>query len=1273
MESINLNFIPAPAFLVSKENKEIVRLNDKSANLTGLNAENLAGKKITDYIKEELLIQGEYEDVLFRTKKKLLSGCLSVQEITENKKNYFIVSYWETRNSSKDKNFQSIFERATESIVLADNKLKIINVNPAFCNLTGLLKEDIIGKSGLRLAKDFVSPISRSSVIKILKDVFAGKSVTKFEVEYRNKLIEVSSVIRNEENNIIAILRDISKQKEVQQEIVESERKYKTLIESANDSIFIVQNGLIQYVNRELIRISGYKEKELIGQRFIKFVAPAEVRKVLDYYKKRLKGEKVHDKYESSAIAKSGKLIDVNVSIIPIDYQGKPAEQVILRDISLQKEATKALRISEQKFRELANLLPEIVFEVDRELNLIYANEAIKEKLGYSLEDFKENRISVKALVDESSKKPFFESIKKNFNGIMESGNIYKTRNAKGDSKYLQFYNNPVYKDNELVGLRGIAVDITDQRKKEMTQQFLFEVSKLSFMGMGLTEYLSKIHQELRKLFLADNFYVALYNKTNNTYTFPYYVDEYDNFDSDEEVAMQYSLTDYTRKTGKGQLINQEIEKELLKNNIVKLSGGYSPIWMGAPLVDSSINEGIGVIAIQDYKNKDAYNDEDLVTFEIIAHNIGLFIDRVKILENLKLEKNKALEGEKRYKSLFNDNTSIMLLTDPESSAIVDANKAACEFYGYTYKELTSMNITDIDTLSEEQVKNEKSKAKDKGQDHYFFKHRLANGNIKHVEVYCGEIILKGNVFLYSIVHDISKRKEAEAEITRLYRAIDQTPTPVALTDLDGYFTYVNPRYCELSRYTEKELIGQHTRILKSGKQSRKFYGDLWKTISSGNTWKGEMTNKKKNGELYLEEVNIAPVFDEHGIATHYVKVSRDITEQRKMSNDLISTKEKAEESDRLKSAFLATMSHELRTPLNAIIGFSELVNKDLPFNELVDFAKIINKNGNHLLELIEDMLDLTLIESGQIKKNTEDFTLGPFLSDIWEIIKKEQEKTEKLNLSLIFKPHPDTMDLHIATDKTKLKQILLNLLKNSLKYTDKGTIEFSCLPDKQNEKPVLKFYVKDTGKGIRKEDQKIIFDRFRQLEDPHTRRHDGLGIGLSVTKNLTNLLEGTIKVDSEIGHGSTFTVFIPYQPQLRMSRSGIQTTPKLDWKGYTILLAEDEISNFDLIKAILKPTGAKLLHARNGKQAVDLCEALDNIDLILMDIRMPIMDGFIATEIIKEHHPDLPIIALTAYAMYGDKEKSFAAGCDDYIAKPIKRQFLFTVLQKYLKKQKTI
>jgi len=326
----------------------------------------------------------------------------------------------------------------------------------------------------------------------------------------------------------------------------------------------------------------------------------------------------------------------------------------------------------------------------------------------------------------------------------------------------------------------------------------------------------------------------------------------------------------------------------------------------------------------------------------------------------------------------------------------------------------------------------------------------------------------------------------------------------------------LNPKFCEITGYTKEEALGQNPRILKSGEMPVQKYKELWDTVSSGEVWRGEFHNRKKNGELYWEWATMTSIKNDHGEITNYIAIKEDISLRKQMEVDLIAAKEKAEESDRLKSAFLANMSHEIRTPLNSIIGFSELL-ADTHFvdDQKDEFIHHIIVNGNNLLNIISDIVDISKIEAGEITIRKSKIAIKNLLDEIRAMnLTQANEKQIKFNC---------TCDC-VWADKERLHQILNNLIVNALKFTSKGFIEVGCKPIGNT----IQFHVKDTGIGIPTDFHQKVFDRFRQVEASYSRKYGGNGLGLAISKNLIELMGGTIWVESESGKGSTFYFTLP-------------------------------------------------------------------------------------------------------------------------------------------------
>ena len=379
---------------------------------------------------------------------------------------------------------------------------------------------------------------------------------------------------------------------------------------------------------------------------------------------------------------------------------------------------------------------------------------------------------------------------------------------------------------------------------------------------------------------------------------------------------------------------------------------------------------------------------------------------------------------------------------------------------------------------------------------------------------------------------------------------------------------------------------------------------------------------------------------------------------------ELMAAKEQAERSDKFKSLFLANMSHEIRTPMNGILGFAELIREaDVP-TEITENVDVIITNGKHLLDLINDIVDVSKIEAGlmELKKLTFDLNglmreLHVFFQNDPMVLRKNLEIRMCLDL-------PD--GVRITADRMRLKQVLDNLLKNACKFTRQGHVEFGY----RYQNDILVFSVKDTGVGIAEEEKEMIFQRFMQVATNITPNEEGSGLGLTISKAIVNVMGGDMWMESTLGEGSTFYFNLPIEPSESISlHTDFQHTTLMEsnWSDKTILVAEDVATNYLLVKKSLRKTDVQLVWAKTGLEAVEAVQNNPAIDLVLMDIRMPVMNGLDATRKIKALRPNLPIIAQTAYAMDGDRENSIEAGCDDYISKPINLKLFIELIAKYL------
>jgi CheY-like chemotaxis protein/nitrogen-specific signal transduction histidine kinase len=395
---------------------------------------------------------------------------------------------------------------------------------------------------------------------------------------------------------------------------------------------------------------------------------------------------------------------------------------------------------------------------------------------------------------------------------------------------------------------------------------------------------------------------------------------------------------------------------------------------------------------------------------------------------------------------------------------------------------------------------------------------------------------------------------------------------------------------------------------------------------------------------------------------TRFLGFVKDITVRKQINEELIQAKEHAEESDKLKTAFLQNMSHEIRTPLNGIIGFSALLGyDDVTKEEIKEYTAIISQSGNRLLEIVNNVLDISKIQTGQVKIEQKHILINDIFLDLNNFF---SPIAKIKNIRLNYHNQGDTSGT-VDSDEAKLHQILTNLINNALKFTKSGSIDFGY----ETKDNFIQFYVKDTGIGIPEELFEKVFIRFIQAEQSMTKNYEGAGLGLAISKGLVELLGGKIWVESELGKGTTFYFTLPLSPLTEMAQTVIKLSDiqaKLAHKK--ILIAEDDWISFQYLSKFLGKLDIAIIHAENGEEAVELVKKTPDIDFIMMDIRMPVMNGVEAAKIIKKIRPDLPIIAQTAYAFSEEKNNILSIGFDEYITKPLQFSKLDELLRKYCK-----
>jgi len=855
------------------------------------------------------------------------------------------------------------------------------------------------------LSEMFAQTIRNASLYNNLE---SKVEISTIEFKKQNEEVAVQESNDNSGNKfLVGIINDTTDSNEADEALKKSEEKFRSLVTNLPVGIFrSTLEGKVLSVNPAMVHIYGYdSEEELLNVPAHKYYTEKSPReKMLSILIK--KGKLLN--YETLENKKDGSLIWVSVNYKLIHNNDSKTDYIdgVVIDITSRKQAEELLHKSEANYQNLVEVMPDGVYKSTDEGVFIDVNTAMVNMMGYAnKEEFMAIDIKTELYFDIEDR----ESV--TLQEDLKEMRVFRMKKKDGSEIWVEDHGwLTVDTDTQKVFREGIIRDVTERKRFEETQKIILEISQFADQKISLVSFLTFVHKKVETMIRSNNFYVALYDKDSDTYTFPYHKDEIDNYEYDRTYNLKNGYTDYVRRTGNRKLITVDLKSEIYKKDKVIGYGEVPSVWLGVPLRLEPESEAIGVISIQDYQNLDAYSELEMASLEIIANNIGKFIQQV---------------------SYFND-------------------------------------------------------------------HKRA--------------------------------------------------------------------------------------------------------------------------------------------------------------------KEKAEESDRLKSAFLSNMSHEIRTPMNGILGFSSLLKQPGLTGQTKDtYLKIIEKSGARMLSTINDIIDISKVESGQMKISISEVEINEQIENLHAFFNPEAIK-KNIQLSYItgLKRHESI----IKTDLDKVYSILTNLIKNAIKYSHEGKIEFGYKIVNFESESFLEFFVKDTGIGIPANRQSAVFERFVQsdIEDKHV--YEGSGLGLTISKAYIEMLGGNIWMESQEGIGSQFYFTIPYiqseeaVPKSKFVKTESTTVPQ-KMKLKVLIAEDDEFSNTHL-SILLKDISKEILHCNNGKEVISVCIDNPDIDLILMDIKMPIMDGYEATRQIRGFNKDIIIIAQTAYALIGDREKALEAGCNDYITKPIDKMELY-------------
>ena len=982
------------------------------------------------------------------------------------------------------------FRRAVENIpdvvVIYNRDLKIQYANEAMTRISQRPVSDFIGFTDSEIWDQEVL----KDYLPVLTETLRTGETQKFKLlipipNIGERYLNIICIPLIDENGcvweIMTIANDFTKSKLAEDELIERERLFHALADNSPVGIFRTKpDGYTTYVNPKWMELSGLSFEEAQGDGWLKAVHPEDIEQLQlgwDEATKHFSGSAAEYRFlrpDGRIVWVTGEAVkELNANGQLVGYIGT------LTDISERKIAEKALLQSEENFRRSMDESPLGMRIVSSIGQTLYVNQAFLSMYGYSsLEEFSQNPIESCYTSESLDQHQLRSEKRKNGEYIEPEYEIDIIRPDK-QIRHIQVFRKIIDWDG-VPRFQIIYQDFTDQNNAQQalmkSEKSLKESQRIAQMGnweFNVIKNESSWSENCYRLFGLKPF----------------------------EIVPNY----------------EDFRSRVHPDDLHLIDRGYASIISCKKPIDMKIRIILPDGQVKWMLNKIIPEFENGELIKLRGVNLDITESR-QTLEALK-------RSEKGYKNLFENHAAVKLLIDQQSGDIVDANYAAQSFYGYSRKQLRKMNIRQIVLLSKDDFNNELTISQNSKNKQTEFRHQLADGSVRNVEIFTSKIEFKDKEYFHSIIHDITEKKKAEDLLLLLSRSTDQSPVSIVITDPQGIVQYVNPKFTEATGYSAKEVIGKTPGILKSDEHTKEFYDNLWETILSGKEWRGEFHNRKKNGELYWESAVISAIIDKKGNINHFVEAKEDITEKKKIIADLKMSKERAEESDRLKSAFLANMSHEIRTPLNAILGFSDMLTEDSELSQEVkeEYSSIINRNADNLLHIIDDILDISKLETGQVIIIKKTFDLIRTLNVLFIQFQRKIAETGKENITLKLKI-PDFPVL-IHTDKVRLNQILGNLLNNSSKFTHQGEIEFGVMEITEQR---ITFFVSDTGIGIEKEIQLTVFERFRQANDSTTRLYGGTGLGLAIVKNLIELMEGEISLESEIGKGTTFKFWLP-------------------------------------------------------------------------------------------------------------------------------------------------
>ncbi|MBI9039240.1 MAG: PAS domain S-box protein [Bacteroidales bacterium] len=1152
---------------------------------------------------------------------KPLNTIGTFQDITERKNT-------EIELKKSEAKFRSYVDNAPDGIFICDEKGKYLEVNQAACDITGYSQKELLQKH----IPDILQKTEIEKGIQHFKEV-QEKGSARGEIGFVNKKGEDRvwhvAAVKLSNTHFLGFVKDITDSKIAEKEL-------ENTLEATTDGIWTWNfKTNVLYFSPKYYTMLEYKPNEFEANfnNWADMIHPDDRAYALNVAEKYL--EKKPDNYENEfrTRTKDGdyRWIRAKAKVVERDKDGKAVYMIgNHEDITEKKKAEESLKESEERFKQLSNLTFEGILIHDNGV-IVDVNQSLLDLFGYSLDE-----VIGKSLFELALPKEFHKEIY----GYFQSKKVepYQVEAIKKDGMRLPI--EIIAKEVFLEGKSLRVAAIRDITKRKQAEEALKE-SEL--------KYKTIVEGSIQGLVIAQSDPVRLSFASSPMEKITGYTpNELMNFGPEHLNELIYPddrqrfFSNFLKR-----LQGEEI-KSRDEYRIVQKNGSINWVELFSSVI-----------------NYDGYPATQTVFIDIT--------DKKKAEDDLKESHNRfRLAGNVSYDLIYEwdvKTDSLKWFGDIDSMLGFKQGEISQNIKHW----LSLIHPDDQDKMKDAVELHRTSKEKIQ----YEYKIKTKNATWRYWQDNALPLFdEKGKPYRWiGVCTDITERKKAEKALKESEASL-QDAQRIAnigswLLDLTTGQVYMSDEMLNIIGINKNEAadVTMHEKYY-TPESWKRFQEAIKETQETGKSYEIEMEFADKNAEFRYAIARGEPVYDENNKLIALKGTLQDITKQNQYEAKLIEAKEKAEESDRLKSAFLSNMSHEIRTPMNGILGFSDLLKTpDLKGSEKQKYIEIIEKSGKRMLNIINDIIDISKIESGAVEVNMKKVNINKNLNYVLSFFKPEAENK---GLNLILNNTLPEKDAIIVADSEKVSAVLINLIKNAIKYTDKGFIEFGCEYFEIHNSKFLRFSVQDTGIGIAKDRQEAIFERFIQADIEDVQAREGAGLGLSISKSYIEMLGGKLWLESKEGKGSTFYFTIPFN-QVKKKEIDVENKSEINNNflnlNLKVLVAEDDEASSDYISIVLKDCAKEIINVETGAETIEVFRNNPDIDLILMDIRMPDINGYEATQQIRKINKDVIIIAQTAYGLSGDREKALKAGCNDYIAKPIKKAKLLELIQKYFTK----